>query len=77
MAGMRRGRTWTYLKQLFSKLQHGFWWPPLALALLASYWYRRTESLPLPKDWSTESFGQYGDSFGALTSLFTALGLAG
>ena len=63
--------------RLVTQLLEGFWWPPLALVLVATYWYITRQSLPLPAEQTTEKFGQYGDSFGSLTSLFTALGFGG
>ena len=71
----------TFLREkgrwLASRILEGFWWPPLALVLVVTYWYTERRSLPLPAERSTEKFGQYGDSFGSLTSLFTALGFGG
>jgi len=64
-------------QRLAVRFRDGFWWPPLALVLVATYWYISKQNLPLPTDRSTDKFGQYGDSFGSLTSLFTALGFGG
>jgi hypothetical protein len=46
------------------------------LVIVAGVWLNLKSDIPLPEKYSNENFGQYGDSFGALTSLFTALGLS-
>jgi hypothetical protein len=64
-------------RELASKFNDGFWWPPVALILVAVYWYSVAQSIPLPLEKTVEKYGVYGDSFGRLTSLFTALGFGG
>ncbi|MBF4988534.1 hypothetical protein [Methylophilus sp. 14] len=65
------------LKELVRFLVDGFWWPPLALILAALYWYLIANSIPTPHEPTVEQYGVYGDSFGRLTSIFTALGFGG
>lgn len=55
----------------------GFWWPPVALIVVAIYWFSVANKIPQPTTQAIENFGLYGDSFGRLTSLFTALGFGG
>lgn len=70
-----------WLGRQFSKLLlhlvDGFWWPPVALLALAVYWFSVASGIPLPTEQTVEKYGVYGDSFGRLTSLFTALGFGG
>jgi len=61
------------LKKIFS----GFWWQPLALLVVAAYWFYVAQDIPTPSARTVEKYGVYGDSFGQLTSLFTALGFGG
>lgn len=63
--------------KFFSSLFEGFWWPPAALLVVAIYWFSVASGIPLPPDQTVEKYGVYGDSFGRLTSLFTALGFGG
>lgn len=65
------------LSKGLSHLVEGFWWPPLVLLILAVYWYSVASGIPVPTDQTVEKHGVYGDSFGRLTSLFTALGFGG
>lgn len=60
-----------------ASLIEGFWWPPVALLIVAVYWFSVANSIPPPASHTVENFGIYGDSFGRLTSLFTALGFGG
>jgi len=55
----------------------GSWWPPAALLAVAVYWFYVESGIPVPTKQTVEQFGVYGDSFGKLTSLFTALGFGG
>ena len=70
----RLGRS---ISKALSNLIEGFWWPPVALLVLAVYWFSVASSIPQPISQTVENFGVYGDSFGRLTSLFTALGFGG
>lgn len=54
-----------------------FWWPPLALLAVALYWFHVAATIPKPIDKTVAQYGVYGDSFGQLTSIFTALGFGG
>lgn len=74
----RRG-SWVkvQLSKALSRLIDGFWWPPLALLAVAVYWFSVASGLPTPGEKTVEKYGVYGDSFGRLTSLFTALGFGG
>lgn len=65
------------LRKIFSSLVDGFWWPPVALVVVALYWFSVASDIPLPLEQTVEKYGVYGDSFGRLTSLFTALGFGG
>ncbi|MDP3699346.1 MAG: hypothetical protein Q8R72_00410 [Hylemonella sp.] len=65
------------LSKVFSSLVEGFWWPPVALLVVAIYWFSVASGIPLPSEPTVEKYGVYGDSFGRLTSLFTALGFGG
>lgn len=55
----------------------GYWWPAVALLLVAAFWFSVANNIPLPPENTVEKYGVYGDSFGQLTSLFTALGFGG
>jgi hypothetical protein len=66
-----------HISKAFSNLVEGFWWPPVALLVVAIYWFSVANSIPQPTSQTVENFGVYGDSFGRLTSLFTALGFGG
>ncbi|WP_342116530.1 hypothetical protein [Pseudoduganella sp. OTU4001] len=59
------------------KVVKGFWWQPVALLAAASYWFYVANGIPTPNARTVEKYGVYGDSFGQLTSLFTALGFGG
>lgn len=63
--------------EALSKLLQSFWWPPVALLAVALYWLYVASGIPLPAEQTVEKYGVYGDSFGRLTSLFTALGFGG
>lgn len=63
--------------KVLSRLFEGFWWPPVALLMVAGYWNSVERNIPTPTAQTVEQFGVYGDSFGRLTSLFTALGFGG
>lgn len=65
------------VRRALSYLVDGFWWPPLALLVLAVIWFSVASGIPLPTEQTVEKYGVYGDSFGRLTSLFTALGFGG
>ena len=65
------------LVSIFLSLFGGFWWPPVALLAVVIYWFSVANGIPLPTDQTLEKYGAYGDSFGRLTSLFTALGFGG
>lgn len=65
------------LCRVFSSLVDDFWWPPAALLVAAVYWFSVASSIPTPAEQTVEKYGVYGDSFGRLTSLFTALGFGG
>lgn len=54
-----------------------FWWPPLALLAVALYWFHVAARIPKPTENTVAQYGVYGDSFGQLTSIFTALGFGG
>jgi predicted CopG family antitoxin len=58
-------------------LFNGFWWHPVALLTAAIYWFSVASEIPVPVKQDVEAYGLYGDSFGRLTSLFTALGFGG
>jgi hypothetical protein len=62
---------------VLSRLVNDFWWPPAALLLVAIYWFSVASGIPTPAEQTVEKYGVYGDSFGRLTSLFTALGFGG
>jgi hypothetical protein len=70
-------RVLAFLGRLTSRLVDGFWWPPVALIAVASYWLYIANGIPTPAEITVEKYGVYGDSFGRLTSLFTALGFGG
>lgn len=65
------------LSKVFSRLFDGFWWPPVALLAVAVYWFSVASGIPTPAEQTVEKYGVYGDSFGRLTSLFTALAFGG
>lgn len=65
------------LRTVFSRLVDGFWWPPVALLAVAVYWFSVARGIPAPAEQTLEKYGLYGDSFGRLTSLFTALAFGG
>lgn len=65
------------LGTVFSRLVDGFWWPPVALLAVAVYWFSVASGIPTPAEQTVEKYGVYGDSFGRLTSLFTALAFGG
>lgn len=71
------------LGALFQKIRRlsflslSFWWPPAALISVAAFWFLFSNEIPLPKEKTAEHYGMYGDSFGRITSLFTALGFGG
>lgn len=54
-----------------------YWWPAIALFVVATFWFFMAINIPLPTEKIVEKYGVYGDSFGPLTSLFTALGFGG
>ena len=60
-----------------SKLLQMRWLPPIGLVSAIWYWADRKDGFPLPQAGNLSQYGAYGDSFGALTSLFTALGFGG
>lgn len=66
-----------HISKGFANLLEGSWWPPVALLVVAIYWFSVANSIPQPTSQTVENFGVYGDSFGRLTSLFTALGFGG
>lgn len=65
------------LIRVLSRLFDGFWWPPVTLLVVAIYWFSIASGIPKPTNQTIENYGVYGDSFGRLTSLFTALGFGG
>lgn len=65
------------LGELLLRLVEGFWWPPVALLMVAVFWLWVASGIPTPLAQTVEKYGVYGDSFGRLTSLFTALGFGG
>lgn len=60
-----------------AKISKGFWWQPIALLCVAAYWIYIAKDIPTPNAQTVEKYGVYGDSFGQLTSIFTALGFGG
>ena len=66
-----------FLGRVLSRLVEGFWWPPAALLVVTIYWFSIASGIPTPVEQTVEKYGVYGDSFGRLTSLFTALGFGG
>lgn len=68
---------WALVRKGFVNFAEGFWWPPLTLLAVAVYWFSVAGRMPLPSEKTVEKYGVYGDSFGQLTSLFTALGFGG
>ena len=66
-----------YLGQLTEKFAKSLWWQPIALVAVAAYWAHVANNIPIPDAKTVEKYGVYGDSFGQLTSLFTALGFGG
>lgn len=65
------------MRSAWGNFVRGLWWPPVALITVAIYWWSVASGIPFPSTGTLEHFGQYGDSFGKLTSLFTALGFGG
>ena len=65
------------LEKAISRLIEGFWWPPVALLAVAVGWFSVASGIPIPAEHTVEKYGAYGDSFGRITSLFTALGFGG
>jgi hypothetical protein len=65
------------LARVLSRLRECSWWPPAALLVVAIFWFSVASSIPIPSEQTVEKYGLYGDSFGRLTSLFTALGFGG
>lgn len=65
------------VRKILSRVIEGFWWPPVALLVVAVYWFSVASGIPTPDAQTVEKYGVYGDSFGRLTSLFTALGFGG
>lgn len=70
---------WIYqrVRNKLFQIVEGFWWPPAALLVVAIYWFSVASGIPTPDAQTVEKYGVYGDSFGRLTSLFTALGFGG
>ena len=73
----RLRRLGTLLGNYLSRLAEGFWWPPVALLLVVIYWFSVASGIPTPAEQTLEKYGLYGESFGRLSSLFTALGFGG
>lgn len=65
------------LRHLGAGMASARWWPPVALLAAAVYWFSVASEIPLPVKNEVADPGAYGDSFGRLTSLFTALGFGG
>lgn len=63
--------------KLLSRFVEGNVWPPVALLMVAAFWFWGASGIPTPAEQTVEKYGVYGDSFGRLTSLFTALGFGG
>lgn len=53
------------------------WLYILLLLVTGGIWLYHGSSIPYPSDPSVSNLGAYGDSFGVLTSFFTALGFCG
>lgn len=70
-----------WLGQQFAKLRVRLFkrlgWPPFALLVVVLYWFWAASGIPTPAAQTVEKYGVYGDSFGRLTSFFTALGFGG
>ncbi|WP_031438378.1 hypothetical protein [Methylobacter tundripaludum] len=60
-----------------SRLIKSFWGPSVALLAVALFWLYVANGIPAPTEHTVEKYGVYGDSFGRITSLFTALGFGG
>jgi hypothetical protein len=75
--GERFRRCVQRLARVLLLLREGLWWPPVALLVVAICWFSIASSIPIPSKQTVEEYGQYGDSFGRLTSMFTALGFVG
>lgn len=65
------------LRKVLLRLVQGLWWPPVALLVVAVCWFAVASDIPTPSAQTVEKYGVYGDSFGRITSLFTALGFGG
>lgn len=65
------------MRSIFTTLVKGLWWPTVALIAVLICWLYFASGIPTPLDGNLENFGTYGDSFGKITSLFTALGFGG
>lgn len=65
------------IEKYISRFVEGLWWPPVALLLVIASWYWFASSVPIPTELTVQQYGVYGDSFGRLTSLYTALGFGG
>jgi hypothetical protein len=58
-------------------LSESVWCPPAVLLIITAYWFFTESSIPTPRSETLDRYGLYGDSFGRMTSLFTALGFGG
>lgn len=60
-----------------SRLVRSAWGPSVALLAVGLFWFYAANSIPVPTEQTVEKYGVYGDSFGRITSFFTALGFGG
>lgn len=65
------------LGKAISTLIKIIWVPSVALLAVVFFWFYTANSIPIPTELTVEKYGVYGDSFGRITSLFTALGFGG
>ncbi|MGL6497205.1 hypothetical protein ACSZOJ_00430 [Aeromonas dhakensis] len=65
------------VSKVLSRFIKSIWGPLVALLSVALIWFNVASDIPLPTEQTVEKYGVYGDSFGRITSLFTALGFGG
>lgn len=65
------------LRATLTRFIKSIWGPFVALVAVAVLWLYLANDIPHPTEQTVEHFGVYGDSFGRVTSLFTALGFGG
>lgn len=63
--------------EVLSRFIKSIWGPLVALLSVALIWFNVASNIPFPTEQTVEKYGVYGDSFGRITSLFTALGFGG